>query len=156
MSLEIYTDGGCMPNPGIGGWAAVFLENQKRIKTISGNTKQTTNSRMELTAVIEALFTLKTSTSLSVYSDSQYVLSGIADWSVKWVKNNWNLNKSGTKKVKNIDLWEQLVLLNEMHEIEWYWVKAHSGDVENEFVDSLATEEIQKVIRSSGNKVRFY
>jgi len=141
--VEIYTDGACSGNPGVGGWAAV-LQYKDVQKEISGGALETTNNRMELTAVIEALKALKTHCNITLYTDSKYVMSGITEWLVNWKKNNW---KTANKKnaVKNIDLWQTLDALCAKHEIRWVWVKGHAGNPLNERVDTLARAEIQKL-----------
>ena len=144
MEIKIYTDGACVGNPGPGGWAAIILiGNQK--KEIFGGEKLTTNNRMELTATIKALEycaeqegkqpTLK---QIKIYTDSTYVKEGITDWINKWEKNNWKT--SDKKNVKNVDLWKKLKDLTKSKQIEWYWIKGHSGDPMNDLADKLAKE----------------
>ena len=133
--VKMYTDGACLGNPGPGGWGVLLmLEGNER--ELSGNEEQTTNNRMELTAVIKGLGVLKRSTKITVYTDSQYVKNGITVWINKWRKQNWL--KSDKKPVKNKDLWLELEAVVALHTVEWQWVKAHSGVVENERVDQLA------------------
>lgn len=141
--VEIYTDGACSGNPGIGGWG-VLLRYKDVEKELSGGDEQTTNNRMELTAVIEALKALKTSCNITLYTDSKYVMSGITEWMPNWKRNNW---KTANKKndVKNVDLWLLLDELIKKHEIRWVWVKGHNGHPENERVDTLARAEVQKI-----------
>ena len=141
--MEIYTDGACSGNPGSGGWAAV-LQYKDVQKEISGGALETTNNRMELTAVIEALKALKTHCNITLYTDSKYVMSGITEWLANWKKNNW---KTANKKsaVKNVDLWQALDELCAKHEIRWVWVKGHAGNPLNERVDSLARAEVEKL-----------
>ncbi|MBQ7659776.1 MAG: ribonuclease HI [Alphaproteobacteria bacterium] len=141
--VEIYTDGACSQNPGVGGWAAVLRYKDVQ-KEISGGALETTNNRMELTAVIEALKALKTRCNITLYTDSKYVMSGITEWLVNWKKNNW---KTANKKneVKNIDLWQTLDELCAKHEIRWVWVKGHAGNPLNERVDELARAEVQNL-----------
>ncbi len=138
--IEIFTDGACSGNPGIGGWGAL-LRYKDIEKELSGGEKNTTNNRMELTAVIEALKALKTTCNITIYTDSKYVMSGITEWLENWKKNSW---KTANKKsdVKNIDLWQQLDTLISQHEIRWVWVKGHNGHIENERVDTLARNEV--------------
>ena len=138
--IEIFTDGACSGNPGIGGWGAL-LRYKDIEKELSGGEKNTTNNRMELTAVIEALKALKTTCNITIYTDSKYVMSGITEWLENWKKNSW---KTSNKKndVKNIDLWQQLDKLIRQHEIRWVWVKGHNGHIENERVDTLARNEV--------------
>ena len=141
--IEIFTDGACSGNPGIGGWAAL-LRYKNIEKELSGGEVETTNNRMELTAVIEALKALKTVCNITLYTDSKYVMSGITEWMPNWKRNNWKTaNKKGN--VKNVDLWLQLDELIRQHEIRWVWVKGHNGHPENERVDTLARQEVQKI-----------
>ena len=135
--IKIYTDGSCIGNPGNGGWAAILLINEKKIK-IKGYKKNTTNNQMELTAPIKALKKIPISEKIEIYTDSKYVKIGITEWVAKWKKNNWKT--SSKKKVKNIDLWKELDNLNEKYQIKWCWVKGHSGDTLNDEVDQLARE----------------
>ena len=141
--VEIYTDGACSGNPGIGGWG-VLLRYKDVEKELSGGDEQTTNNRMELTAVIEALKALKTNCNITLYTDNKYVMSGITEWMPNWKRNNW---KTANKKndVKNVDLWLLLDELIKKHEIRWVWVKGHNGHPENERVDTLARAEVQKI-----------
>ncbi len=140
--IEIFTDGACSGNPGAGGWGAI-LRYKDTEKELSGGEAETTNNRMELTAVIEALKALKTRCTITLYTDSRYVMDGINEWMPNWKKNNW---KTSNKKspVKNIDLWQQLDELVSRHEIIWRWVKGHAGHPENERVDRLARDESQR------------
>lgn len=137
--IEIFTDGACAGNPGPGGWGAILRWKDVE-KELSGGAIETTNNRMELTAVIEALKILKTHCVVSLYTDSKYVMDGVTQWLPNWKKNNW---KTTNKKnaVKNIDLWQQLDELLPKHEILWNWVKGHNGHPENERVDKLARKE---------------
>jgi ribonuclease HI len=129
----IYTDGGCEPNPGTGGYGAVLMHGKHR-KEISGGFRLTTNNRMELNAVIEALKALKEPCRVKLYSDSEYVVKAITQgWVQKWIKKRW-------KKVKNPDLWKILIELTGKHQVEFYWVKGHAGIIENERCDQLALE----------------
>lgn len=139
--VEIFTDGACSGNPGIGGWGAI-LRYKETEKELSGGELETTNNRMELMAVIMALSALKTSCNISLYTDSQYVMKGITEWLDNWKKNSW---KTSNKKqaVKNIDLWQQLDELVQKHEIRWIWVKGHNGHAENERCDALARAEVE-------------
>ncbi len=135
--IKIYTDGSCIGNPGNGGWAAILLMNEKKIK-IKGYKKNTTNNQMELTAPIKSLKKIPIGEKIEIYTDSKYVKIGITEWVTKWKKNNWKT--SSKKKVKNIDLWKELDNLNEKYQIKWCWVKGHSGDILNDEVDQLARE----------------
>lgn len=139
--VEIFTDGACSGNPGIGGWGAI-LRYKETEKELSGGELETTNNRMELMAVISALSALKTSCNISLYTDSQYVMKGITEWMDNWKKNSW---KTSNKKqaVKNVDLWQQLDELVQKHEIRWIWVKGHNGHAENERCDALARAEVE-------------
>ena len=141
--VEIYTDGACSGNPGVGGWGCVlrYRENEKEL---SGGELQTTNNRMELTAVIEALKALKTRCNVTLYTDSKYVMNGITEWLSEWKKNGWK-TKSKKNEVKNIDLWQALDELQSKHEIRFVWVKGHNGDAGNERVDTLARSEVMKL-----------
>ena len=141
--VEIYTDGACSGNPGIGGWG-VLLRYKDVEKELSGGDEQTTNNRMELTAVIEDLKALKTTCNITLYTDSKSLMSGITEWMPNWKRNNW---KTANKKndVKNVDLWLLLDELIKKHEIRWVWVKGHNGHPENERVDTLARAEVQKI-----------
>ncbi|NQW07027.1 MAG: ribonuclease HI [Candidatus Pelagibacter sp.] len=133
--IKIYTDGSCLNNPGNGGWAAIINQDNK-IKKISGSVKDTTNNKMELMAPIMALQEIDKNQQIEIYTDSQYVRLGITDWIYKWIKNNWQTSKK--EPVKNKELWIQLYELTKSYEIKWIWVKAHAGNTLNEEVDLLA------------------
>lgn len=137
--VEIFTDGACSGNPGAGGWGVVLRCNGVE-KELSGGDADTTNNRMELTAVIEALKALKKSCNIILYTDSRYVMDGVTQWMPNWKQNGW---RTANKKspVKNIDLWQSLESLLEKHKIKWIWVKGHNGHPENERVDKLARDE---------------
>ncbi|HSW71203.1 MAG TPA: ribonuclease HI, partial [Gammaproteobacteria bacterium] len=137
--VYIYADGSCRGNPGPGGWAAL-LRYQHREKEISGGESDTTNNRMELTAAIEALASLKEACSVDFFTDSQYVQKGITIWLASWKKRNWR--NSGNKPIKNADLWEKLEQETRRHHIKWHWVRGHNGHPENERVDALAKKAI--------------
>jgi ribonuclease HI len=139
--VDIYTDGGCVPNPGVGGWAAVLLSGDRR-REISGGDSNTTNNRMELTAAIEGLSALRTSCNVVLHTDSEYLRKGITEWLPKWRRNGW---KTRTGPVKNADLWERLSEEVERHEVHWKWVKGHSGVEENEHCDELVREAIDAI-----------
>ena len=131
----IYTDGACLGNPGPGGWAAIIIE-KKNETQLSGSEQNTTNNRMELCAIINALSSFQSRKNLKIITDSRYVIDGINLWLKKWQSNDW---KTSTKKpVKNKDLWVRLDILRKEHSVEWVWVKGHSGNHFNEKVDSLA------------------
>jgi|TARA_B110000967_G_C18835139_1_gene536238 ribonuclease HI len=134
--INIYTDGACKGNPGPGGWGALIIENNDK-KEIYGGENQTTNNRMELSAVIEALKVIgKEKCPLTIFTDSTYVLKGMSEWIRGWKNNNWI--SSNKKPVKNKDLWLILDSLASLHKIEWIWVKGHSGHPENDRADFLA------------------
>jgi ribonuclease HI len=139
VKVVIYTDGACRGNPGPGGWGVV-LRYQGNLKTLKGFDPETTNNRMELTAVIEGLRTLTRSCDIELHTDSKYVMQGLNEWLSNWKRNGW---KTAAKKpVKNIDLWQQLDDEVSRHEIDWNWVKGHSGVEDNEFADQLANTAI--------------
>lgn len=134
--VEIFTDGACSGNPGPGGFGAILRYNGKE-KELSGGEKETTNNRMELTAVIEALSALKEPCKVRLVTDSKYVADGITKgWAESWRKNNWR--KADKKPALNPDLWEKLLNLIEIHEVTIDWVKGHAGHPENERCDQLA------------------
>ncbi len=140
--IEIYTDGACSGNPGSGGWGAVLLYKGHE-KKISGSAKETTNNRMEMMAVIEALKAVKKSKAdIIIYTDSKYVQNGITSWIHGWKKNGWK--GSNRKPVKNVDLWQDLDLESSKHNIDWQWVKGHNGNKYNEIADELATSAIKR------------
>jgi ribonuclease HI len=136
MRVTIYSDGGADPNPGIGGWAAI-LRAGGREKVLTGNHPQTTNNRMELQAAIAALQALTRPSQVDYYTDSEYVRQGITSWIDKWAAAGWQ--RKG-KPIPNVDLWQQLWHLNHTHQIEWHWVRGHTGDPLNERVDELARQ----------------
>jgi ribonuclease HI len=142
--VEIYTDGACRGNPGPGGWGAILRAGGKE-KEISGSESATTNNRMELTAVIMALAALKRGVAARVHTDSLYVLKGISEWLPQWKARGWRT--ADKKPVKNQDLWERLDAEAARHELEWKWVKGHSGHPENERADALANAAIDAMLR---------
>ena len=144
--LDIYTDGACRGNPGPGGWGAVLMH-AGRERELSGADPATTNNRMELTAVIEALAALKRPVKARIYTDSQYVRLGILEWVANWKKRGWKT--ADRKPVKNQDLWERLDALAATHDLEWHWVKGHSGVPGNERCDALANEAIDRLLASA-------
>jgi len=144
--VEIFTDGACSGNPGPGGFGTILRYGQKT-KEISGCELNTTNNRMELTAVIEALRSLKKPCHLKITTDSNYVLKGMTEWLPGWLRRNW-IN-SQKKPVLNRDLWEELYRLSKPHTIEWIWIKGHSGHVMNERCDQLAREAIKDCMKKS-------
>ncbi len=141
--VEIYTDGACKGNPGIGGWGAWFHYNGHE-KSIFGGEENTTNNRMEMTAVIKALQTLKRPSKVKLYTDSSYVQKGMTEWLAGWKAKNWKT--AGKKAVKNDDLWKQLDVLASQHEIEWLWVRGHDGNVGNERADALANTGVDQLL----------
>lgn len=141
-SIEIYTDGACLGNPGRGGWGAILLYKKHR-KEISGGEKLSTNNRMEMRAVIESLKTLKKLSEVTLYTDSKYVMDGITKWIFNWKKNGWK--GSDKKPVKNVDLWQELDQEVAKHQIKWVWVKGHSGNKFNEIADVLARTAAEKI-----------
>ncbi len=136
-AVEIWTDGGCKPNPGPGGWAAI-LRYGDHVRELSGYDATTTNNRMELTAAAEALEALKRPARVILHTDSEYVRHGITKWVHGWVRNNWR--NAAKDPVANYALWQRLLAAAKPHAIEWRWVKGHSGDVMNERADVLATK----------------
>jgi ribonuclease HI len=141
--IHIYTDGSCLGNPGNGGWGAILLYREHERK-VSGAQKETTNNRMEIKAVIEALKLLKKSSdNVKIYTDSKYVKDGITSWIFNWKKNGWR--NSNRKIVKNSDLWKELDEEVQNHKIEWIWVKGHAGNKYNEVVDELARKEAESL-----------
>lgn len=143
MSVEIYTDGACRGNPGPGGWGALLRYN-KTEKELYGFDKLTTNNRMELSAAIYALAALKNSCEVDLYTDSQYLKNGMLIWTKQWQKNGWKNSKK--QAVKNCDLWQKLLELSKIHNINWHWVKGHSNHPENDRADSLANKAIDEAL----------
>lgn len=167
--VEIYTDGGCDPNPGPGGWGVIlrFTMPEDRVsalsdggksaaytvsvqdgvatvtRELSGGDPHTTNNRMELTAAIEALRALKQPCAVDFYTDSEYVQKGITAWLPKWIANNWRRGKGG-QPVKNVDLWQALHEQSQRHHITWHWVRGHAGNRYNERADALARAAIPR------------
>jgi len=139
--VEIYTDGGCIPNPGTGGWSAI-LKYGETFKELSGFETNTTNNRMELTAAVNALAALKKPCRVRIFTDSEYLRKGITEWIPFWKTNGWK-RKGGA--LKNIDLWKTLDKLAQKHLVEWHWVQGHSGNPMNERCDAL----VKKAIESS-------
>lgn len=137
--VEIYTDGACSGNPGPGGWGAI-LRYKGHEKELSGGVPETTNNRMEMTAVIEALKAMKKSSRIELYTDSQYVKQGVEEWLAGWKAKNWKT--AGKKPVKNQDLWMEIDALIQKHDISFHWVRGHDGHPENERADALARSAI--------------
>ncbi|MDD5176052.1 MAG: ribonuclease HI [Sterolibacterium sp.] len=143
--VDIFTDGACSGNPGPGGWGAI-LRSHGREKELYGGERDTTNNRMELTAVIEALKALKRPVQARVHTDSQYVQKGISEWIYAWKQRNWRT--AGKQPVKNADLWRILDQQAARHRVEWLWVRGHAGHAENERADALARLGIDSLSRS--------
>ena len=141
-TVTIYTDGGCIGNPGPGGYGVVLMSDDHR-KELSGGFRLTTNNRMELLAAIEGLKALKYKCKVSLFSDSKYLVDAFNEgWIYNWEKRNWR--KSDKKEVLNLDLWKALLELANKHDVTWHWVKGHSGNEENERCDKLAVEAANK------------
>jgi ribonuclease HI len=145
-TIEIFTDGACRGNPGPGGWGAL-LRCQGQEKSLYGAEQHTTNNRMELLAAIMALAALKQSCHVILTTDSQYVRKGIMEWLPGWKRRNWRT--ADKKPVKNIDLWQQLDSEAARHQVEWHWVKGHSGHAENELADQLANQAIDEMLEKN-------
>lgn len=141
----IWTDGACKGNPGAGGWGAL-LKYGAHTKEIYGGELDTTNNRMELMAVIQALALLKRPCVVHVYTDSAYVQKGMTEWLAGWKQRNWR--NSAKKPVKNVDLWQELDQLCQQHQLQWHWVKGHAGDVGNERADQLANLGVEQLLGS--------
>ena len=137
--VDIYTDGACRGNPGPGGWGALLIFNDVK-KTVYGGEKDTTNNRMEMIPVIEALKLIKSDCEISLYTDSKYVMDGVNKWLSSWKQKGWKT--SNKKPVKNQDLWQALEQSTRRHVVEWNWVRGHSGDAGNERADELANMAI--------------
>jgi ribonuclease HI len=140
--VDLFTDGACSGNPGPGGWAAI-LRIGERERELSGGEAQTTNNRMELMGVISGLEALKRPCTVTIHTDSKYVLDGASKWIHGWKKNGWRT--ADKKPVKNVELWQRLDAAQKAHKLRWIWVKGHSGHVENERADELARSEIAKL-----------
>lgn len=140
---EIYTDGACRGNPGPGGWGVLLRKGSHRLE-LHGGELNTTNNRMEMTAVIKALEALKRPTKVVLTTDSQYVMKGVTEWMQNWKRRNWKT--AAKEEVKNVDLWHRIDELVSLHEIEWSWVKGHAGHAENERVDALANQGIDELL----------
>jgi ribonuclease HI len=141
--VEIFTDGACRGNPGPGGWAALLVAGGER-KEVSGAEAATTNNRMELAAAIAGLNALKRRCAVKLYTDSKYVLQGVTEWLPNWKVRGWRT--ASRTPVKNQDLWEQLDAAVAAQDIEWHWVKGHSGHEGNEYVDQLANLAIDRLL----------
>jgi ribonuclease HI len=140
--VVIYTDGACKGNPGPGGWGA-WLRSGDHEKEIWGGEDQTTNNRMELTAVIESLAALKSPSRVTLHLDSEYVRNGITSWIHNWKRRGWRT--ASNQAVKNVDLWQRLDALTQAHQIDWRWVRGHAGDEGNERADALANRGVDEV-----------
>jgi ribonuclease HI len=140
--ITIYTDGACKGNPGPGGWGAL-LEYNGRKKALKGGEPQTTNNRMELTAAISALESLREACEVTLFTDSKYVMHGLTEWLPGWKARGWRT--ADKKPVKNQDLWERLDTAVQRHQVDWLWVKGHAGDPGNEAADQLANEGIEEM-----------
>ena len=145
--VTIHTDGGCTPNPGPGGWGAVLRQGEHLLELFGGEPGATTNNRMELTAPIMALEALKRPVTVHLYTDSTYVRNGITKWLAGWKRNGWRT--AAKQPVKNADLWLRLEEACARHEVQWFWVKGHSGVADNELADQLATKGMQEAIGAS-------
>jgi ribonuclease HI len=139
MSIVMYTDGACSGNPGPGGWGTLLISDGHR-KELFGGEAETTNNRMEMMAVIQGAEALKRASGLDIYTDSTYVLKGMTEWLEGWKQRGWKT--AGKKPVKNVDLWQRLEKALEPHEVNWFWVKGHSGVPGNERADELARNGI--------------
>ncbi|AQS88232.1 ribonuclease H [Neoasaia chiangmaiensis NBRC 101099] len=142
--VEIWTDGGCKPNPGPGGWAVLMRSNGHE-REISGGDRATTNNRMELTAAAEALEALKRPCRVDLHTDSEYLRNGVTRWHTGWVRRNWR-NAAGDP-VANMEIWRRILDAEKRHDVSWHWVRGHSGHVENERVDKLATAAREAIER---------
>ncbi len=145
--VEIYTDGACSPNPGPGGWGAVLRYGTVEKELCGGVAGETTNNRMELTAPIRALASLKRPVTAAIYTDSTYVRNGIVSWVPKWKTNGWMT--SARQPVKNADLWRELDEAVSRHTVEWHWVKGHAGHPENERADRLAVQGMEEAVAAA-------
>jgi ribonuclease HI len=141
-SVVVYTDGACKGNPGPGGWGAL-LRWKEHEKELFGGERDTTNNRMELTAVIQALSALKTRCRVAVYTDSEYVKNGITTWIHNWKQRGWRT--ADKKPVKNMELWQRLEALAAQHDVQWHWVRGHDGDPGNERADALANRGVESI-----------
>ncbi len=138
--MEIYTDGGCIGNPGPGGLGVVFIKDGRIVSDYQAGFKHTTNNRMEYRACIYALEQVKAQKlkNVTLFTDSKYVLQSVTEWGHKWKRLGWARNSSGSKKIENVDLFKRCYLLNESLDVHWQWVKGHAGNLGNERADDLA------------------
>jgi ribonuclease HI len=146
-TIEVWTDGACRGNPGPGGWGAL-MRSGAHVRELYGGARDTTNNRMELTAVIEALAALKRESRVVIHTDSQYVKLGITEWMAQWEKRGWKT--ADRKPVKNLDLWQRLAELAAQHRVEWRWVRGHAGNEGNERADALANQGIDELLGGAG------
>ena len=144
--VVIYTDGACKGNPGPGGWGVVLRSADKE-KHLHGGELMTTNNRMEMTAVIEALKALKMACHVSLYTDSKYVMQGVTEWMGGWKARGWKT--AGKDPVKNVDLWQEIDELLGKHQIDWHWVKGHAGHPGNELADALANKGVEEILKKT-------
>lgn len=144
IDVTLYTDGACRGNPGPGGWGVV-LKSGQHVKELYGGEAETTNNRMEMTAAIEGLKALNRACTVAIYTDSQYLRKGVLEWMEGWKRNGWKT--SARKPVKNQDLWQSLDEQLSRHNIEWHWVKGHSGDPGNERADALANKGTDDIVK---------
>ncbi len=147
--MEIFTDGACSGNPGLGGWGAI-LRHGPHEKELSGAEAETTNNRMELMAAIAALRALKEPVIVDLYTDSEYLKRGITEWLARWKARGWKT--AARKPVKNADLWRQLEEAMAPHEVRWHWVRGHAGHEMNERADALARAAIARLRRHGGER----
>lgn len=145
-AVDIYTDGACKGNPGVGGWGAL-MKYGGHTRELFGGEPATTNNRMELTAVIRALEALNRPSRVRLHTDSSYVQQGITVWIHQWQRRNWRT--AGNKPVKNVDLWKELAALAQKHQVEWIWVRGHAGHEGNEAADQLANRGVESVRRET-------
>ena len=149
--VEIWTDGGCKPNPGPGGWAAI-LRFRGHERELSGNDPASTNNRMELTAAAAALETLKRPCRVVLHTDSEYLKNGITRWHAGWVRRNWRSSRGDP--VANMDLWRRVLDAAARHQVDWRWVRGHAGDAMNERADRLATEARERLLGEVNDTAR--
>ncbi|HTQ73086.1 MAG TPA: ribonuclease HI [Burkholderiales bacterium] len=145
-AVRIYADGACKGNPGPGGWGAIVRAGGSE-RELYGGERQTTNNRMELTAVIRALESIEAPSGVEVYTDSQYVQKGISEWLPDWKRRGWRT--ADKKPVKNVDLWQRLERAAAAHRVSWHWIKGHAGHPENERADALANRGAEELTPSS-------